>query len=110
MANYIPHAYFAKIALKTGSINKACKYISRQLNHQWRPITIYNVFSGHNKPSDELIYKLNSLARPAKKRYRLKIEAQSKEQFEAWKKIPMGKRIKALNKLSRFTEKKNENP
>lgn len=107
MIDHTIRAYFAKIVERTGSITNACKYIAGRLDYQWQPITIYNVFSGHNKPSAELIRKLSRLVDPPRKRYRLKIEAQSEEQLRAWMNVPMDKRIKALDELAGYKGEQN---
>jgi len=99
--NYLTNEYYDNLVAKMGGPFKACKHIAERLGYQWRPVTIYNVIKGHQEPSGELIMVLRRISRKPQPRYRLTIEADTPEQLEAWKRIPMEERREMLNKLAR---------
>jgi hypothetical protein len=99
---YIIQSVFEPIIEKRGGINRACKYIAKELKHRWTWKYIYHIYRGTHVPSKALISKLNAFQYPPRPRYRLKIEAQTKEQFEAWKKVPMIDRIRMMDELSGY--------
>ena len=90
---------FEPLIARKGGVNKACKYIANKLNNKWTWKYLYHVYRGTANPSRKLRSGLNALKikSPTRKRYRLKIEAESPEQFRSWQTLTMEQRRNALD-------------
>jgi len=87
---------------ENSTINSGCTNLSKKLDRKWGGKYIYHVYSGKSKPSMKLKRAITNLYQKEYHRYprhRLYIQAESAEQKARWKKHPMEKRRKALDRM-----------